>query len=66
MKMRKEIMKEHHDSKEAGHFGVMKKHEKLRMSPFYWSEMRKSIEKWINNCKICQQTKPEIRKKWPN
>ena len=60
--MRKEIMEEHHDSKGAGHFGVMKTHEKLRMSPYYWPEMRKSVEKWINSCKICQRTKPEIRK----
>ena len=24
--------------------------------------MRKSVEKWISSCKICQKTKPAIRK----
>ena len=60
--MRKEIIEEHHDRKGAGHFAVMKTHEKLRMSRYYWLEMRKSVEKWINSCEICQWTKPEIRK----
>ena len=43
--LREEIMKEHHDSKGAGHFGVMKTLEKLKASPYYWPEMRKSVEK---------------------
>ena len=46
VKMRKEIMEEHpEDSKGEGHFGVMKTHEKLGMSLYYWPEMRKSVEK---------------------
>ena len=62
VKMRTEIMEEHHDSKGAGHIGVMKTHERLRKSPYYWPEMRKAVEKWINSCNICQSTKPAIRK----
>ena len=41
---------------------MMKTHEKLRISPYYRPEMSKSVEKWINSCKICQRTKPAIRK----
>ena len=55
VKMRKEIMEKHHNSKGAGHFGVIKTLEKLRMSSDFWPEMRKSV-KWINRCKICQRT----------
>ena len=40
----------------------METHEKFRMSPYYWLEMRKSVEKWIISYKICQRTKPAIRK----
>ena len=33
--MREEIMKEHHDSKGAGHFGVMKTLENLKASQYF-------------------------------
>jgi len=62
VKMRKEIIEEHHDSKGAGHFGVIKTHKKLRMLPYYWPEMKKSVKKRIKGCKICQRTKPAMRK----
>ena len=58
--MREEIMEEHHDK--AGHFGVMKTLEKLKMSPYYWPELRKSVEQWVEKCDICQRTKPALKK----
>jgi len=62
VKMIIEIMDEHHNSRGAGHFGVMKTYKKLKISPYYLLEMKKSVKKWISNCVICQRTKPAIRK----
>ena len=61
-KMKDEIIKEHHNGKLAGYFGVKKTMKKIKNSPYYWPAMTKSVEEWIQRCDTCQRTKPEIRK----
>ncbi len=59
--MRENILAEHHDIHMAGHFGIQRTFERLRASPYFWPQMKDSVETWIKNCDVCQRTKPEIK-----
>lgn len=59
--LRERVMTEHHNTKMGGHFGVMRTLEKLRSSPYYWPNMRTSVEEWVRQCNVCQRTKPEVK-----
>ena len=51
--MRENLIKEKHS---GGHFGADKTFEKL--SPcYFWTKMRFEVEKYVNNCKVCQYAK---------
>ena len=59
--LRREVMRECHDSKWAGHPGV---HRTLALAQdqFYWPDMRGDIEAYVKTCLVCQQDKLEQRR----
>ena len=60
------ILKEHHDDKIAGHFGVKRTLNRLKASPYYWPLMRDSVEDWCRSCAVCLRTKPSnVHRKAP-
>lgn len=59
--LRREVMKECHDSKWAGHPGVNRTLALLE-DRFYWPDMRNDIEAYVKTCLVCQQDKLEQRK----
>ena len=60
--VRDDVLAEHHDLSMAGHFGIQRTLERLRASPYYWPQMKDSVDVWIKNCDVCQRTKPEIKR----
>ncbi|GJS47703.1 ty3-gypsy retrotransposon protein [Tanacetum coccineum] len=50
------LLREFHDTPSAGHGGVKKMLVGLS-SLFYWPGMRRSVEDYIKQCLVCQQTK---------
>ncbi|KAJ4717218.1 Retrotransposon protein, putative, Ty3-gypsy subclass [Melia azedarach] len=58
--LRKELIKECHDSKWAGHLGA-KRTNALLENLYYWSKMREDVEAYVRTCLVCQQDKIEQR-----
>lgn len=58
------ILKTFHHSKLGGHFGIQKTFQKLRKL-YYWSNLRKDVEKMVKNCKECQLNKHTRIRKTP-
>ena len=56
--LRRDIMKECHDSKWAGHPG-MQRTLALLEELYYWPHMRSDIEAYVKTCLVCQQDKIE-------
>ena len=56
--LRRDIMKECHDSKWAGHPG-MQRTMALLEELYYWPHMRSDIEAYVKTCLVCQQDKIE-------
>ena len=56
--LRREVMKECHDSKWAGHPGV---HRTLALvgDAYYWPNLRDDVEAYVKTCLVCQQDKVE-------
>ncbi|KAE8734320.1 hypothetical protein F3Y22_tig00000773pilonHSYRG00160 [Hibiscus syriacus] len=59
--LRKELMKECHDSKWAGHPGI---HRTLALitDHYYWPHMGDDVEAYVKTCLVCQQDKIEQKK----
>ncbi|GJX95246.1 ty3-gypsy retrotransposon protein [Tanacetum coccineum] len=55
-KLKALLLREFHDTPSAGHGGVKKMLVGLS-ALFYWRGMRKSVEDYIKQCMVCQQTK---------
>ncbi|GKB48139.1 ty3-gypsy retrotransposon protein [Tanacetum coccineum] len=55
-KLKSLLLREFHNTPNAGHGGV-KKMLVGSSALFYWKGMRKSVEEYIKNCLVCQQTK---------
>ena len=61
-----DLLKEHHDSQMAGHFGLEKTVGRLRKSQYFWPQMRASVEKWCRTCHVCARTKaPHVKVRAP-
>ncbi|KAI5675744.1 hypothetical protein M9H77_06694 [Catharanthus roseus] len=56
--LRRELIKECHDSKWAGHPG-MKRTLALLKTTYYWPQMQDEVESYVRTCLICQQDKVE-------
>ncbi|KAE8736351.1 cytochrome P450 78A7-like [Hibiscus syriacus] len=59
--LRKELMRECHDSKWAGHPGI---HRTLALiaEHYYWPHMGNDVEAYVKTCLVCQQDKIEQRR----
>ncbi|KZV54874.1 hypothetical protein F511_37192, partial [Dorcoceras hygrometricum] len=56
--LRKDLIRECHDTKWAGHPG--QKHTRdLLESPYFWPQMRDQVELYVKTCLVCQQDKVE-------
>ena len=53
-----QLLKEFHDSKMVGHFGVLRTLKGLAQQ-FYWPSMYRFIQEYIIQCEVCQKTKIE-------
>ena len=61
--LRRQLLRETHDTPWAGHPGVERMRALLSRS-FYWPKMEEDIEAYVRTCLVCQQDKVE-RKKEP-
>jgi hypothetical protein len=55
------VIREHHDSKVAGHTGYQKTYE-LLMRNFYWPSLYVDVKLYVRSCFTCQRTKSDNRK----
>jgi len=55
-KLRKEILKEHHDPADIGHPGQYRMLELLKKT-YWWPGLKKDIKKYMQECLKCQQNK---------
>ncbi|KAH9706417.1 Endonuclease [Citrus sinensis] len=56
--LRREVIKECHDSKWAGHPGV-ERTTALVQASYFWPHMRNDIEAYVRTCLVCQQDKAD-------
>lgn len=56
------VLKDFRDSPMGGHQGVRKMAKKIGQQ-FKWLGLRKDVQNHVNNCKVCQLTKPHGIKK---
>ena len=61
-KIRKEILKENHDSADMGHPGQYKMLELLKRT-YQWPGLKEDIKKYIQGCFKCQQNKVQYQRK---
>ena len=61
--LRLAIMKDNHDSRAAGHFGIHKTIERLRQN-FHWSNMDGDATGYVRSCDVCQRDKSSRHKKY--
>lgn len=57
-KLRPEILKQFHDEPTAGHLGVAKTYDRIKRS-YYWPKMIVDVARYVHDCSVCQQTKPD-------
>ncbi|KAI3462633.1 hypothetical protein Pfo_019296 [Paulownia fortunei] len=58
--LRKELIKECHDTKWAGHLG-QRRTMTLLEATYFWPHMRDSVELYVKTCLVCQQDKVETK-----
>lgn len=59
--LRRQLLKENHDTPWAGHLGVERMNA-LMSWQFYWPCMWDDVELYVKNCLVCQQDKLECKK----
>jgi Integrase zinc binding domain len=59
---RLEVLREGHDTETAGHPGGRKMYKALRQG-FYWTGMKRDIERYTQTCESCQKNKALKKKK---
>ena len=60
-KLRRELLKETHDTKWAGHPGEEKTLALLARS-FHWPKMKEDVQAYVKTCHVCQVDKTEQKK----
>lgn len=58
---RSQVIKDNHDPPECGHLGIHKTLSRIA-SKYYWPLMKSDIARYINNCRICMETKPSQKR----
>ena len=53
---RREVLRESHDDRMAGHQGREKTYERAARL-YYWPKMYHSVKRYVKQCQVCQQTK---------
>ena len=61
-KLRKEILKEHHDPADIRHLGQHRMLELLKRT-YWWPGLKKDIKKYMQECLKCQQNKVQHQRK---
>ena len=54
------LLKEFHDSKMAGHSGVLRTYRRLSQN-FYWEAMKRNVGVYVAACDVCQRNKSDSR-----
>ena len=54
------LLKEFHDSKMAGHSGVLRTYRRLSQN-FYWEAMKQDVRVYVAACDVCQRNKSDSR-----
>ena len=60
-KLRRELLKETHDTKWAGHLGEERTLSLLARS-FHWPKMKEDVQAYVKTCHVCQVDKTERKK----
>lgn len=58
---RSSIIQDHHNPPTCGHLGISKTVERISRG-YYWPKLKHDVAKFIRQCKICLETKPEQKK----
>lgn len=61
---RLQLLKDFHDAPLAGHQGIKRMAHKLSLK-YKWPNIRKDIRLYVQNCQVCQRTKPKGIHKHP-
>ncbi|KAK9113309.1 hypothetical protein Syun_020106 [Stephania yunnanensis] len=59
--LRRQLLKETHDARWAGHPGIERTYALLSRS-FFWPKMEEDVDQYVRTCLVCQQDKTERRK----
>ena len=59
------VLKDHHDTKVAGHFGRDKTYELVKRN-FYWPGLEGFVRKYVGSCDVCQRNKTRRHKPYGN
>jgi transposase InsO family protein len=60
-KLREDIIREHHDSRLAGHPGQYRTHELITRN-YWWPRIMRDVRRYVAGCESCQRTKPRHSK----
>ena len=58
----KDVLTVHHDCTTAGHVGRNKTYDRIKQN-YYWKNMYKDVQQYVNTCKECQTFKPNNQKR---
>jgi len=61
-KIKKEILKENHDSVDVGHSGQHRMLELLKRN-YWWPGLKEDVKRYVHGCIKCQQNKVQHQKK---
>jgi len=61
-KIKKEILKENHDSVDVGHLGQHRMLELLKRT-YWWLGLKKDVKRYVQGCFKCQQNKVQHQRK---
>jgi len=56
--LRKEALRESHDTPQAGHLGIEKTYQRMAVI-YFWPNLFRDVTSYIRTCDICQRTKVE-------
>ena len=54
------VLREAHDTPQAGHLGVEKTYHRIAIR-YFWPRLFHDVMEYVRNCEVCQKTKVEQR-----